>query len=65
MYAMWHAPQSNYLGYGPLKGTVLVKNIFFYYRYFFAIMHRTIVQNKIASIICSCLFFVQIFIGLV
>ena len=33
---------------------------------FYAIMHRTIVQNKIILIICSALFFLQlIFIGLV
>ena len=33
---------------------------------FYEIMHRTIVQNKIITIICSCLFFVWlIFIGLV
>ena len=37
---------------------VCAKTYFFYYMFFFAIMHRTtIVQNKIISIICSCLFF--------
>ena len=41
--------------------------IFFFIISFYAFMHRTtIVQNKIISIICSCLFFVRlIFIGLV
>ena len=43
-------------------------NGFFYFIIicFYAIMHRTIVQNKIITIICSCLFFGWlIFIGLV
>ena len=45
---------------GMFKGIVPVKNIFFV-RHFYAIMHRTtIVQNKIISIISSCLFYVQI-----
>ena len=49
-----------------VKGTVPAENIFFIIS-FYAIMHRTtIVQNKIISSICSCLFFVQlIFISLV
>ena len=47
-----------------LKGTETVENIFFIIR-FYEIMHKTIVQNKIITITCSCLFFVQlIFIGL-
>ena len=39
-----------------IKGTVPAENIFFII-YFYAIVHRTIVQNKILSIICSCHFF--------
>ena len=40
--------------------------IYFFIICFYAIMHRTtIVQNKIISIIYSCLFYVQLFIGLV
>ena len=43
------------------------RQFFYYYYTLNAIIHRTtIVQNKILSIICSWLFFVQlIFIGLV
>ena len=37
---------------GPLKGTVPDENNIFIIC-FYAIMHRTIVQNKILSIICS------------
>ena len=39
-----------------VKGTVPAEN-FFFITSFYAIMHRTIVQNKIFSIICSCQFF--------
>ena len=42
---------------------LLAENNFFIIR-FYAIMHRTIIQNKIVSIICS-FFFRLIFIGLV
>ena len=37
------------------KSTIPAENIFFIIC-FYAIMHRNIVQNKIISIICSCLF---------
>ena len=42
-----------------LKGAIPVENIFFII-HFYAIMHRIIVQNKIMTIICSCLFLVRL-----
>ena len=39
----------------PLRGQFRQK-IFFFIICFYAIIHRTIVQNKILSIICSCFF---------
>ena len=36
------------------------QKIYFFVIWFYAIVHRSIVQNKILSIICSCSFFVSI-----
>ena len=59
-------PISEFVLIRMFKGAIPAKKIFISIS-FYAIMHRTIiVQNKIISIICSCLFFVRlIFIGLV
>ena len=62
MYAKKYFPSSTV----PLRVPYRL-NFFIFYYTFFAIMHRTtIVQNKIISSICSCLFYVRlIIIGLV
>ena len=48
------------------KGSVQGENILFIISFYEIVHRRTIVHNKIISIICSCLFFIRlIFIGLV
>ena len=43
-----------------IKGTVWAENIFFIICFYAIVHRRTIVQNKIISIICSCYFSVRL-----